>query len=74
MALGLTQLPTEMSTRNISWWVNASGALGLKPYHVHMPIVLKSGNLNLLEPSGLVQTCNGIALLFTAVLPKIQGY
>ena len=29
-----------------------------------MPIVLKSGGLNLLEPSGLVQACNGIALLF----------
>ena len=26
-----------------------------------MPIVLKSGNLNLLEPSGPVQACNGIA-------------
>jgi uncharacterized protein YjaG (DUF416 family) len=28
-----------------------------------MPIVLKSWNLNLLEPSGAVQACNGIALL-----------
>ena len=27
-----------------------------------MPIVLKSGNLNVLEPSGPVQACNGIAL------------
>ena len=27
-----------------------------------MPIVLKSGSLNLLEPSGPVQTFNGIAL------------
>ena len=27
-----------------------------------MPIVLKSGSLNLLEPSGSVQVCNGIAL------------
>ena len=27
-----------------------------------MPIVLKSGSLNLLEPSGLAQACNGIAL------------
>ena len=29
-----------------------------------MPIVLKSGILNLLESSGSVQACNGIALLF----------
>jgi len=27
-----------------------------------VPIVLKSGSLNLLEPSGLVQACNGIVL------------
>jgi len=27
-------------------------------------IVLKSGSLNLLEPSGPVQACNGIALPF----------
>ena len=31
-----------------------------------MPTVLKSGSLNLLEPSGPVQACNGIALPFTA--------
>jgi hypothetical protein len=30
-----------------------------------VPIVLKSGNLNLLEPSGPVKACNGIALPFT---------
>ena len=30
-----------------------------------MPIVLKSGSLKLLEPSGPVQACNGIALLMT---------
>jgi hypothetical protein len=27
-----------------------------------VPIVLKSGNLKLLEPSGPVKACNGIAL------------
>jgi hypothetical protein len=29
-----------------------------------VPIFLKSGRLNLLEPSGPVQACNGIALPF----------
>ena len=29
---------------------------------LHVPTVLKSGNLNLLEPSGHLQACNGIAL------------
>jgi len=42
--------------------VKAAGAYGWQPYHLHVPIVLKSGSLNLLEPSGLVQACNGIAL------------
>ena len=29
--------------------------------NLHVPIVSKSGSLKLLEPSGPVQTCNGIA-------------
>jgi hypothetical protein len=28
-----------------------------------VPVVLKSGSFNLLEPSGAVKACNGIALL-----------
>jgi hypothetical protein len=32
--------------------------------HLHVPIVFKSGSLNLLEPSGPVQAYNGIALPF----------
>jgi hypothetical protein len=59
MALGLTQPLTEMSTRK----VKAAGLLGWKLYHLHVPIVLKSGSLNLLELSGLIQACNGIAYL-----------
>jgi hypothetical protein len=31
-----------------------------------MPIVLKSGSLNPLEPSGPVKACNGITLTFTS--------
>ena len=33
--------------------------------HLHVPIVLKSGSLNLLEPSGPVQACNGTALPYS---------
>ena len=33
-----------------------------------MPIVLKSGSLNLLEPSGPIQACNGIAVSFIPVI------
>ena len=42
--------------------VEAAGAYGWQPYHLHVPIVLKSGNLKLLETSGPVRACNGIAL------------
>ena len=42
--------------------VKAAGAEGCQPYYLHVPIVLKSGSLNLLELSGPVQACNGIAL------------
>jgi hypothetical protein len=61
MALGLTQLLTEMSTRNISWGVKAAGAYGWQLCHLLVPIVLNSGSLNFLEPYGPVQACNGIA-------------
>ena len=57
MAAGFTKPLTEMSTRSISWWVR-------RPYHLHVPIVLKSGSLNLLEPSGPVKAYNGNALPF----------
>ena len=43
-------------------WVKAAGSYGWQPYHLHFPIVLKSGSLNHLEPSGPLQVCNGIAL------------
>ena len=59
---GSTQPLTEMSTRNISWRVKAAGAYGWQPYHIHVSTVLKSGSLNLMEPSGPVQACNGTAL------------
>jgi hypothetical protein len=59
MALGSTQPLTEMSTRNISLGIKAAVAERSKPYHLHVATVLKSGSLNLLEPSGSVQVCNG---------------
>jgi len=37
--------------------------------HLHMPIFLKFGSLKLLEPSGLVQACNGITLPYIYVSP-----
>jgi len=68
--MGLTQPLTEMSTTNISCGVKAAGANDWLPYHIHVPIVLKSGSFKLLEPSGPVQACNGIALTFTVLYRK----
>jgi hypothetical protein len=63
MAVRLTQSLIEMSG-TFSLGVKTAGAYGWQPYHLHVPIVLKSGSLNFLEPSGPVQACNGIASLY----------
>jgi hypothetical protein len=44
-----------------------------KACHLHVPIVLKSGSFNLLEPSGPEKACNGTALHFTYQQYSIQG-
>jgi len=46
---------------------------GADNLHLHVPIVLKSGNLNLLKPSGPVQACIGSAvpLPFTCVISQV---
>jgi len=50
------------STRNTSWGIKAAGAKVWQFYHFHVLIVLKSGSLNLVEPSGLVQACREVTL------------
>jgi len=45
--------------------VKAAGAKAWQTYHLHVPTVSKSESLKLLEPSGPVQACNGIALPVT---------
>jgi len=58
----------------------AAGAYGWQPYNLHVLFVMKSGSLNLLEPSRLLQACNGIALLLSRfrrkafVLQTIRSY
>jgi hypothetical protein len=59
MSLASTQPLTEMKTRNVS----CGRYVGLT-YDSHMPIVLKSASLNLLEPSGPLKACTGIDFLF----------
>jgi hypothetical protein len=67
MVLGSTKPLTEISTRNISWGVKAAGAYVWQPYHLHVPIVLKSGSLNLnLNSQALSRPVMGL-LCFTFV-------
>ena len=61
MALGSTQPLTEMSTRRISWG-KGGRCLRLTTLPPSCAVVMKSGNFNFLEPSGLLQACNGTAL------------
>jgi len=64
MVLDLTQPLIEMSTRIISWGVKAGGEYGWQPCDLHVPIILKSGRIKLLESPGPVQACNGVDLSF----------
>ena len=63
MALGSTQPRTEMSTRSISWG-KGGRCVRLTTLPSSCAVVMKSGNLNFLEPSGPLQACNGTALPF----------
>ena len=63
MALGSTQSLTEMSTRSISWG-KGGRCVRLTTLPPSCAVVTKSGNLNFLEPSGLLQACNGTVLPF----------
>ena len=62
IALGLTQLLTEKSTRNISLGIKAVSVYGWQTCHLHAQNVMKSGSLKLVEHSGSVQACTGVAL------------
>ena len=59
--------PTDMSSGNISWG-GKGGRLRRFDSLTTLPIVLISGSLKLLEPSGPVEVCSGIALPFTFTL------
>jgi hypothetical protein len=75
MALGWTQPFKRNEYQEYFLGVKAAGAWGLQPYHLHVPIVLKSGSLILLEPNEPVHACNGIALPFTLTITSaVSGW
>ena len=61
MALGSTQPLLKMSTKNIPGG-KGGRCVRLKSHHLHVPVVMKSGNLNFLDSSGPLQACNGTDL------------
>ena len=62
MALGSTQLLTEMSTRDISGGVKGGRYVELTTLPPSCADCLEIWEPNLLDPSGSVQDCYGIAL------------
>ena len=70
MALESTQPLIEMSTRSISWG-KGGRCVRLTTLPPSCAVVMKSGTLNLMEPSGPLQACNGTALPFYTKLYEI---
>ena len=66
MALGSTQPLTEMTTRIISWG-KGGRYVRLTTLPPSCAVVMKSVNLNSLEPSGPLQACNGTLYLYQFV-------
>jgi len=62
MALGFDTASNRNEYQENFLGVNAAGAYGWQPYHLHVLIVLKSGSLKFLKKLGPVQVFNGIAL------------
>jgi len=67
MTLGSTQPLTEMSTTIISWGKSIR-CLGLTTLPPSCTVVMKSGKLNFLEPSGPRQACNGLLCLYLFIM------
>jgi len=52
--------------------VKAASAQRWQPYHLHVPIVLKSGRLNLLETSGLYRDCFNFTCYYPSNIRSVQ--
>jgi hypothetical protein len=72
MALGSTHPLTEMST-GVFPGGKGGQCVRLTTLPPSSAVVMKSGNLNLLEPSGPLQACNGTALRLPLPLNNCEG-
>ena len=54
---GVDSAPSENEYQEHLLEVKAAGAWRWRPRHIHVPNVMKSGSLNLLEPSGPHRAC-----------------
>ena len=61
---GVDSAPSENEYQEHFRGVKAAGAWGWRPHHLHVSNVIKSGSLNLLEPSGPHRACYGTPLPF----------
>jgi hypothetical protein len=71
MALVSTQPLTEMSTRLFPGG-KGGRCVRLTPLPTSCAVVMKSGNLNFLEPSGRLQACDGTVLPFTLYMHVVS--
>jgi len=60
---GVDPAPSENEYQEHFLGVKGAGAWGWQPHHLHVPNVMKSGILHLLEPSGPHRACYGSPLL-----------
>jgi hypothetical protein len=72
MALASTQPLTEMNTRYISWG-KGGRCVRLTTLPPSCAVVMKSGNLNFLEPSGPLQVCNGAVFFIVKGVVDVQS-
>jgi hypothetical protein len=59
---GITRISDKYGAILLSLGVKAAGAWGWQPHNLHVLNVMKSGSLNLLEPSGPHRACYGTPL------------
>ena len=76
MALGSTQPLTEMNTSCFFWGGKGGRCVRLTTLPPSCAVVMKSGNINFLEPSGPFQACNGIVVPYISYLAlgKVTGW